>query len=226
MTGRLGQPCLVQPPLLRFLGSRICLSRRPSNGLLRVSRLFPWLDGAMWPLVLLAGFRDSLVDSRLAPFQSHGGYHFLFGIDSDGSVVRESLALWKTRAKLSDESQEGGYNGQHHFSGIEAEAGRVEGRTVEVDRCCGWERLQRGDCRGHEALQETGGRLQDKGCGVGYILGLKAAGVPETSDLYKAMPRYPRQTSTPPPAGPETTTLANNAEKADSPTETQQLANF
>lgn len=113
MTGRLGQPSLVQPPLLRFLGSRICLSRRPSNGLLRVSRLFPWLDGAMWPLVLLAGFRDSLVGSRLAPFQSHGGYHFLFGIDSDGSAVRESLALWKTRAKLSND-----FSGVHFSDSI------------------------------------------------------------------------------------------------------------
>lgn len=56
--------------------------------------MFPWLDGAVWPLVLLAGFRDSLVGSRLPPFQSHG-------IDSDGSAVRESLALWKTRAKLA-----------------------------------------------------------------------------------------------------------------------------
>lgn len=35
--------------------------------------------------------------------------------------------------------------------------------------------------------------LRNKACGAGYLLGLKAAGIPETSELYKALPKYSKQ---------------------------------
>lgn len=67
--------------------------------------------------------------------------------------------------------------------------------------------------------------LQDKAYGVGFIHGLKAAGIPETFELYKAMPKYPRQRPAPAPAPaatpPEVGTPAEDIEKPDSPTETE-----
>ncbi|KAF7140556.1 hypothetical protein RHSIM_Rhsim06G0088800 [Rhododendron simsii] len=74
-------------------------------------------------------------------------------------------------------------------------------------------------------------RLQDKACDVGYIFGLKAAGVVESSELYKAMPKYPKQkpiaASTAGPTAavapkdvtPRDETTGKDAGRTDSPTD-------
>lgn len=69
-------------------------------------------------------------------------------------------------------------------------------------------------------------KLQDKACGVDFILGLKAAGVPESFEPYKVLPKYPKQKPSIAPATgqtadvtPEVETSAEDAEKIDSPTD-------
>lgn len=81
--------------------------------------------------------------------------------------------------------------------------------------------FQEGTAEATKHYKKQVASLQDKACGVGFILGLKAAGIPETSELYKAMPKYPRQTPTPPPAELEITTPADDTGKPDSPTEAE-----
>lgn len=49
--------------------------------------------------------------------------------------------------------------------------------------------FQEGTIEATQSYKAQVEQLQNKACGVGYLFGLKATGIPETSDLYKALPK-------------------------------------